>query len=80
VYGSHAFGVGTERSDLDLRGVFVLPKRQFYCGERVAQISDARSNEVYWEVERFVGLLLKNNPSALETLAVAPKETVPYFV
>lgn len=70
VYGSHAFGLATETSDVDMRGVFVLPKRQFYGLERLEQISDERSNELYWELDRFVALLLKSNPNALETLAV----------
>ena len=69
-YGSHAFGLATERSDIDTRGVFILPKRQYYGLDRLEQISDERSNEVYWELDRFVALLLKNNPNALETLAV----------
>lgn len=70
IYGSQAFGLATETSDVDLRGVFVLPKKQFYGLARLEQISDDRSNELYWELERFVALLLKNNPNALETLAV----------
>ncbi len=70
IYGSQAFGLATETSDTDIRGVFVLPKQQYYGLERLEQISDERSNEVYWELDRFVALLLKNNPNALETLAV----------
>ena len=70
IYGSRAFGLATEESDVDIRGVFVLPKKQFYGLERLDQISDERSNELYWELDRFVALLLKNNPNALETLAV----------
>ena len=70
VYGSRVFGLATESSDTDVRGVSVLPKSQFYGLDRLEQISDERSNEVYWELERFVTLLLKNNPHALETLSV----------
>lgn len=70
IYGSNAFGLATESSDTDLRGVFILPKKQFYGLNRLEQISDERSNEVYWELDRFVTLLLKSNPNALETLAV----------
>lgn len=69
-YGSHAFGLATEHSDIDTRGVFILPKQQYYGLDRLEQISDERANEVYWELDRFVTLLLKNNPNALETLAV----------
>lgn len=70
IYGSQAFGLATESSDVDIRGVFILPKRQFYSLERLEQVSDERSNEFYWELERFVSLLLKNNPNALETLSI----------
>jgi len=70
IYGSRAFNLATEGSDTDIRGVFVLPKEQFYGLDPVEQVSDERCNEMYWEVGRFVSLLLKNNPNALEVLSV----------
>jgi hypothetical protein len=71
IYGSRAFGLADEKSDTDIRGVFVLPKMQYFGLDRTEQLSDERSNEVYWELDRFVTLLLKNNPNALEVLATS---------
>lgn len=75
VSGSHAYGLATPASDLDIKGVFVLPKADFYGLHHVAQVSDARNDTVYYELGRFIELLGKNNPNILELLA-SPPETV----
>ncbi len=75
VSGSHAYGTAIEGSDEDRRGVFVAP-RSFVSGlDRIEQVADERSNEVYYEIGHFVSLLLKNNPNALELLAM-PEDCV----
>ncbi len=38
--------------------------------DTIEQVADARGDEVYYEVGRFVEMLLKNNPNALELLAM----------
>ncbi len=75
VSGSHAYGLNIPTSDLDIRGVFYLPKEEFYGFHRDEFISDEKSDTVYFEIERFASLLLKNNPTALELLAT-PQECV----
>jgi hypothetical protein len=67
--GSHAYGLATPTSDEDFRGVFYLPRDQFFGLEYVAQVSDATNDEVYYELGRFLELLTKANPTALEVLA-----------
>ncbi|RMG54265.1 MAG: nucleotidyltransferase, partial [Bacteroidetes bacterium] len=69
VSGSHAYGLARPDSDLDLKGVFVLPRERFLGLGYVSQVSDARNDEVYYELGRFVELLTANNPSMLEMLA-----------
>lgn len=70
VAGSRAYGTAVEGSDEDRRGVFVVP-RSFLAGlDEIEQVADERSDQVYYELGHFVRLLLKNNPNALELLAM----------
>ncbi len=69
VSGSHAYGLATETSDEDRRGVFCVPQKTLYGLGFDAQISDERNDEVYYELGRFVELAAKNNPNILELLA-----------
>lgn len=77
ISGSKAYGLDTPQSDTDLKGVFYLPKDQFYGLEYIPQISNETNDEVYYELGRFVELLCKNNPNLLELLA-SPKECILY--
>jgi uncharacterized protein len=77
ISGSKAYGLNTERSDTDLKGVFYLPKAQFYGLDHVQQISNESNDEVYYELGRFVELLIKNNPNILELLA-SPEDCILY--
>lgn len=72
VRGSHMYHLNTETSDKDIGGVFVAPVQQI-VGLRstyTEQVSDSRHDTVYWEFGRWIELLLKSNPSVLESLFV----------
>lgn len=73
ISGSRSFGLATETSDTDIKGVFYLPKAQFYGLDYIPQVSNETNDIVYYELGRFVELLLKNNPNILEVLASAPE-------
>jgi uncharacterized protein len=73
VSGSKAYGLDTPSSDLDIRGVFVLPKELYYNWDRPQQVNNPTNDESYYELDRFVELLYRNNPNLLEMLAVNPK-------
>jgi uncharacterized protein len=77
IVGSRAYGLDTEKSDTDIRGVFVLPKELFYSLDYVPQVSNESNDIVYYELRRFIELLVKNNPNILELLNV-PKRCVLY--
>lgn len=68
ISGSRAYGLHTPQSDTDLKGVFVLPKQKFYGLEYTEQTNNETNDEVYYELKRFVDLLVKNNPNILELL------------
>lgn len=70
IAGSRAYGLETPKSDTDIRGVFIMPKNDYYGLNYYSQISDSSNNVVYYELKRFFELLLKNNPNTLELLAM----------
>lgn len=69
ISGSRAYGLETAKSDRDIKGVFYLPKDQFYGLNYIAQVNNESNDEMYYELGRFVELLVKNNPNMLELLA-----------
>jgi hypothetical protein len=77
ISGSKSFGLDTPTSDTDIKGVFYLPKEEFYGLYYIPQISNETNDEVYYELGRFIELLLKNNPNILEILAT-PDDCVLY--
>ncbi len=77
ISGSKSFGLNTPTSDTDIKGVYYLPKDQFYGLEYVPQISNETNDEVYYEIGRFIELLLKNNPNIIEILAT-PQDCILY--
>jgi len=77
ISGSKAYGLDTPESDTDIKGVFLLPKKDFYGLNTVEQVSDDTNDTVYYELRRFIELLLKNNPNMLELLNT-PEDCVLY--
>lgn len=72
ISGSKAYGLDTATSDTDIKGVFYLPRDRFYGLNYVAQVNNETNDEVYYELGRFMELLIKNNPNMLELLATPP--------
>ena len=77
ISGSRAYGTNLPHSDTDLKGVFVLPEAQFFGLDYIPQIANETNDEVFYELRRFVELLLKNNPTVLELLGT-PADCVIY--
>ena len=74
--GSWSHGIGVEgKSDYDYGGVFLAPK-DMILGLRssyVEQVADTKNDETYYEFGRWIELLLKSNPTALESLFIDKK-------
>lgn len=77
ISGSKSFGLATENSDTDIKGVFYLPKELFFGLEYTPQVPNETNDIVYYEIGRFTELLLKNNPNILEILAT-PEDCILY--
>lgn len=78
VRGSTLYNTNIETSDVDYGGVFILPNEKllglpdFYKD----QVSDEKHDTTYYEFNRWVELLLKANPNALESLYVPQDKIV----
>ncbi|MGV9348961.1 nucleotidyltransferase domain-containing protein [Streptomyces spiralis] len=69
VMGSRAFGLATDGSDTDRRGVFVAPTELFWRFDKPPTHVDGPLSEQFsWELERFCELALRGNPNILECL------------
>lgn len=77
ISGSKAYGLDTPTSDTDLKGVFVLPKKEYYGLNYIDQVNNETNDEVFYELGRFMELLSLNNPNVLELLNT-PEEAVIY--
>jgi hypothetical protein len=77
ISGSRSFGLDTPTSDTDIKGVFYLPKDVYFGLDYIPQIINETNDIVYYEIGRFIELLLKNNPNILEILAT-PKDCIIY--
>lgn len=68
IVGSQAYGIATPTSDVDIKGVFMIPKNKILGFDYVEQVSDETNDTTYYELGRFLHLLMTNNPNILELL------------
>lgn len=67
VVGSHAYGLATPESDIDLRGAFCWPTEKILSLDKGAETIDRVNPDVcHHEVEKFVRLAANANPNILE--------------
>ncbi len=71
VRGSQLYGLNTPTSDTDTGGVYLCKQEELYgCFGYKPQVSDARHDNTWFEIGELVRLLMKSNPTVLETLFV----------
>lgn len=68
ISGSKAYGLDTPTSDTDIKGVFILPKAEYYGLNYIPQVNNETNDIVFYELGRFMELLSLNNPNILELL------------
>ncbi|GAA2310493.1 nucleotidyltransferase domain-containing protein [Streptomyces kunmingensis] len=69
VMGSRAFGLATEASDTDRRGVYLAPTPLYWRFEKPpAHVEGPGREQFSWELERFCELALRADPNVLECL------------
>lgn len=72
ISGSKAYGLDLPHSDTDIKGIYILPEDDFYGLTYVEQVNNESNDIVFYELKRFIELLLKNNPNLLDLLNVPP--------
>lgn len=69
VVGSRAYGLDTDESDTDRRGIYVAPAElQWSLFGTPEQFEDNAVQSCYWELQKFLTMALKANPNILECL------------
>lgn len=77
ISGSKAYGLDTPSSDTDIKGVFILPKEDYYSLNYIPQVNNETNDIVFYEFGRYMELLSFNNPNILELLNT-PESAVIY--
>lgn len=69
IVGSRAYGLDTDASDTDLRGIYLAPAAlQWSLYGAPEQFEDNATQTCYWELQKFLVMALKANPNILECL------------
>lgn len=76
VIGSRAYGLARDDSDTDRRGVYLPPADLHWSlSGAPQQLQNDATQEVYWEIQKFITLALNANPNILECLYTPLVET-----
>lgn len=74
IRGSKCHGISTPSSDTDIGGVFLAPIDELIGIRQIKDtIEDSRGDIVHYEFGKYMRLLLKSNPTVLESLFVDEK-------
>lgn len=69
IVGSRAYGLDTDASDTDHRGIYLAPADlQWSLFGAPEQFEDNAAQSCYWELQKFLIMALKANPNILECL------------
>lgn len=69
VSGSHAHGTNTASSDLDIKGIYLLPPEVFLSLFKIEEeVSDENQDIRYYNIVKFLQLLVPQNPNIIEIL------------
>lgn len=77
IRGSHAYGLNVETSDIDTSGIFVCPSTELLGlpSRYKDMVADAKSDNTWYEIGKFIHMLSTSNPTALESLFI-PKDKI----
>lgn len=78
IRGSKCHGIDTPLSDTDMGGVYMAPAEQLIgLGlDYQDQVSDEKHDTVWHELNKYTNLLLKSNPTVMESLFIDPEFVV----
>lgn len=71
--GSHAYGMETESSDLDVRGVATNSRRNILTGNDFEQVVERNTDTTIYSFDKILSLLCSCNPNVIELLGLKPE-------
>jgi predicted nucleotidyltransferase len=74
--GSHSYGMDTETSDEDFRGICIPPAEYLLGLKHFEQHEHKEPDEVIYSLKKFVKLALDNNPNIIDALFVDDRHIV----
>lgn len=78
IRGSHLYGLNNEDSDVDTSGVFILKKEALLgLGMDFQElIADSRNDTTWYEIGKFMTMLISSNPTVIESLFVPDEKVI----
>lgn len=75
LHGSHAYGLNTETSDIDVKGVCIAPRETYlgFTGKFEQAIANTPYDLVIYELRKFFTLAAGCNPNIIEVLHTDPE-------
>lgn len=72
IRGSHLYGLNNEDSDVDSSGLFIAPHETLLGTGLGYQelVADAKNDNTWYELKKYMHMLIKSNPSIIESLFV----------
>ena len=74
VGGSHAYGINTETSDIDVRGIFKDNIDMILGYNRIEQLENGSKDIVIYAVSKALQLIIEQNPNMMELLWVEEED------
>ena len=74
--GSHAYGLNTENSDVDLRGIVASPVNNLLGFGEFEQYIDEETDTVLYEFNKIIKLLCSCNPNTIEILGLRKEHQI----
>lgn len=76
--GTFLYGLNNEDSDEDFGGVFMQPNPYLYGlrSKYIDQVADEKNDRVWYELNKFMLLLSRSNPTSLEALFASDKNII----
>lgn len=68
IHGSRAYGLATDDSDTDIKGVIVGPPEWYYGFQEVPEQIETSKDRVLYEIRKFFRLAVAANPTVVEIL------------